>query len=239
VKSLAFPFKAVIFFALITLARENDFSILKSLLLIGGGIAIYYFPQTKPSYKFTGAAIIGLSLTGIILIANNTAFLIFAVLISLIMQIAVNLKNLELIYRNDWHYLVTLTILYFGILFISEISRISIISTAISSVVVFLTSLLLLSEFFSRLENDNKKTKEVILGQSAILALSTSEIFWAVNILPVKPIYSANIIIAFLFIVTEILKQSHISKKNLITNIAIFLILVIATLAVSNWQIGN
>lgn len=225
--------KTLIFGLLLGLAWAGNFALPASLAFIVGAAFSYGSPASN-SLKYSAAFIILIFLAlflGSRMLGGQAGILIFLIF-SALFYILISLKSMFFVYRDEWHYFLTIALLYGLALTFFLINKSNFFFAQIIG--FFLGIFLIVKELFRA---DANAKSDFFAWITALLAI---ELAWSISFLPIGFLSSANLAIISIFLIIDTLRKHQkgkLSRYAILANITGFVALVILIFAGSNWSI--
>jgi len=161
-------------------------------------------------------------------------FVLAATGLASIFYLILGMKNLVFIHRDRWNYVLHILLFYstFVLFFLTDKSS----WFFLKSLGVFAIAILLFREFL-KTAVENFPKRRGLIGWA--LALIVWEALWAINLLPIGFLNSANLAAALVFILSD-LTINHfrgtLNQRIVYSELALFAVLVLLILATSRWS---
>ena len=242
----ALLYKTATFALALTLAAAAGLSFLPVLFFAAVTASLYAIPTFRASrYAFACAILVVLAvlLTG--RAAGAAAVAVAAVAATTAFYLLLGLKQLFFVYRDQWHYLLTLLLSYL----LAAYVHLSMAAPHRFSTLTFaaVATFLLWREFFAALPPP--AVPRLVPSASpgfqalcaAVIALLTVEAVWVVSALPLEPINAANLTFLIVFAVSDILRRwvtGELTRTAALTTVTVLIGAAILMFAASSWSIG-
>lgn len=215
-------------------AQSQQFSVISVLLFLFFTALFYIQPIFHTSsllFSFISFAILALMLPGKFTAGSAVVALLFACMFYII----VGVKNLILIRRREWYYLLFLSLNYLALfLFFSADSG---TSFWLKSLLFFIFSAGIGREFLRFQEIGVTKIHKVSVF---VVALIEIEFLWVVSMLPFSPAYCASFMTALIFSFAEITQRymrGTLSAQFIRLSVSILALLMFVMFFFSNWKL--
>lgn len=237
---LQLAFKTLIFGGFLTLVKLGNFGAIPILFFVLAAFLLY----SRPIFNTTAFLISFLILIIVAILFLKTfpenAFFFSGVLFfSLIFYVLLGVKNLIFINRTFWFYFLNLALFY--AIFINFFFIDKSTFFAFKILVLFLGLLLLFKEFFRNFfpEYSLPKKKTLIIW---LLTLIVLEIVFAISLLPLGFINSANLATLSVFILNDLTfnyLKGTFNRRLLLINVTLFVLLLLLIFGTTKWEIGS
>ena len=219
-------FKALIFAGLLSLVAIGNFSWLVVVFLIVGSPILYSRPLFRTvDLIWPLLALITLALLSLWVLIGSAYWLFAVTYFAILFYLILGIKDLAFISRVGWNQVLVLGLAYPAILLFFYYNQ---EFFWWKSLALFLAMLILLRYLIGR---------RVVAWLMAFMAL---EIVWAVGLLPIGFLSSANLAITFYFVLADLAFHQYIvgnlQKQRILTDITIAAILVMLVFAFSRWS---
>lgn len=242
-RRLALVLKAGVFALLLWFASISGLGLIQLAVFFGVSLFIYAGAGSGARYIWSFLFLLVLSMFFVARFASAIPLLSMVFGAAALFYILIGLRSLFFIHRQVWHYLLCL-LLFYGA-FIGFFSADKSHFFFFKVVAVFFFILILFKEFL-----ENLAVPEDIGGSngapipnsavSALCALILSEILWAISLLPLGVVNSANLAVLAGFFVLDFARMSYLGNLNpraILIDLTIFLALAIGIFAASVWSI--
>lgn len=237
INQLRLILKTLIFAGLLFLAKISGFGILPVLLFFVLNLAMYYRGQERREagavYSFAILLFVALFGAGSL---NHFQFLLPAILFfSFIFYIAMGIRSLAFVNRNEWNYAKNILLAYsvFLVYFLSNKYD----WFFAKYLFVFAAIFLLAGEWFSWLENNFPKRYRLA---AVALAFLTLQLLWAVSVLPLGFLNSATIMLVFFYLMFDFCEhhfRGTINRRLLLKNSVLLFVSVFIIFIFTNWKV--
>lgn len=223
----------------LALAAAGDFRATAVLFFIAVAFIFYARPILETTYYTWHAFFILLlvSILGMKILSGTLFFLPGLAFFSFIFYLVIGIKDYFFVKRSRLYYIAVLLILYalFITFFLADKSQFFLLKYG----TVILATFLIFREWLSIVPSFHFSRRELLV--SAIAALLIAQLLWAVALLPIGFINSANLMLLFVFLTADFLLKHFtggISKEFLIQHLFFFLTLSALIFWTSNWSLG-
>lgn len=161
--------------------------------------------------------------------------MLVAGLFACMFYVIVGVKNLFLIRRREWYYLLFLSLNYLALLLFFSVG--AEIQFWLKSFLFFIFSVGILREFLRFQEIGLTKIHKVGVF---VVALTQLEFLWVVSLLPFSFAYSASFMTALIFTLAELTHRymrGTLSAKFIRLSIAVLALLMLLIFLFSNWKL--
>lgn len=202
-----------------------------------GASALYFRPLfAHYPTKYAFLTLLLVSLFGMHIVAASYLFPLVIIFFSLIFYIILGIKDYLFVRRGRFGYVVMLFLHYalFTIFFLWDKSEFFWAQYIISIVIAFV----LLREWLVLATSFNFPKRETLAA--AIGALIVAQLLWAVALLPIGFISSANIMLLAVFIISDLLFKHFmgaVSKKVFVQEIVFFILIAVLIITTSTWSL--
>lgn len=222
--TLRLAFKAGVFAGLLFLLKIWDFGLIPILIFLIASAVLYAKPFFKTFELITPFfALLAISLISSRLLAESPYFGFLIVFLAFLFYLILGIKDLALIQRTSWHRFVNISLAYTALLIFFYTNQEHFLPKILF---LFLIIFLLLR---------NLIRKRLIYWLTAFLILESA---WAISLLPIGFISSANLGILIYFIITDLALlniEGALTRKKILIDTSIFIIILLAILALSRW----
>lgn len=230
--------RSLLFGTFLVFVKLKNFEIIPVLFFLAAAAFLYFKINVRyPNSQFFSFLVLLAVSLGATSILGQPMFLIAAILLfTVIFYLFVGIKELVFIHRQKYYFVKNILLLYslFILFFLSEKSS----YFFLKYLLVFAGIFFIFREWFSGLESYFPRRH---LLASLILSFVTAEILWAVAILPIGFINSANIMLLTIYILFDFTFhhfQGTLTKKIIFKNLITFILLLFFILATSRWIVG-
>jgi hypothetical protein len=237
---LQLALKAIIFGGFLTLVKLGNFGITPILFFVLVAFLLYSRPIFNTSAFLISFLILIITIIFILKIfPENNFFFLSALFFSLMFYILLGVKNLIFINRALWYLFFNLALFYSVFISFFYIDKSTLFAAKV--LILFLALFLLFKEFFRFLlpEYQLPKKKALIVW---LLALIVLEIVFAVSLLPLGFINSANLAILSVFILGDLTfnyLKGTLNRRLFLIDITLFVLLILLIFGTTKWEIGS
>ena len=227
--------KAAIFGSFLALVKIGDFGLAPILFFLLSAGFLYSQPIFNSFALLSSFGVLTvLSLIGAKTIDGLFIFVIADIFFSFLFYLILGLKNLAFISRGQWYSALNLFLFYatFVIFFLSDRGGYFIPK----SLVVFFAAFLLFREFVKFSAPEFKRRNLI----AWVLALVIFEAVWAVSLLPLGFLNSANLMILPVFILSDLTSRyarGSLSRRAILVDVSIFILLMLTIFIASKWTV--
>lgn len=216
--------KAAVFGVLLFLAGIANFRFTAVVIFIGAAVFLYLSPLFRTvEFSLPFLLLMAFSLAAIETLAGSGQFLPAVIFLSFLFFLILGLKDLVLIQRTTWQRFLNLSLAYLALLlffyYVQEFFFLKLI-------LLFGVTLLLIKDLFK---------KRIFYWLIAFLVVEAA---WALSLLPFGFISAATILLLVYFVLTDLAiyyLDNALTRRRILTDISIFALLFILTLAFSRW----
>src|SRR3989344_4788496 len=242
-RPLALFLKALVFVGFLGLMKLSGFSLIAGLFFVLAAFILYASPlRNNLAYLTSFLVLIVIAPVALAAFSGDLWFFAVALISGFLFYVVLGLKHLFFIYRARWHYLLILGLFYLGTLVLFDAAGAGFFLWKL--VLVFLTALFLIREFLRITPTDKSPNirdftvpRALVAGGSSLLIVET---FWVVGLLPLSVLNSVNLSILVIFILLDMVRrylEATLSRRAIITNVTIFVLLILLILSTSKWSI--
>ena len=228
---LVLALKSAVFAGFLALLKIGGFGALPILFFLAAAFTLFSYP---PNFSFLVLLGIAMVTVGIL---DDLLFLTAAIaLFSCLFYIAAGIKSLTLIHRSEWDYAKNLLLFYAVFLFFFLADKSSLFFIKYLSVLAI--GFFLLREWLADLIPDLPRKINFAALLSAFLM---AQFLWAVALLPLGPINSANLMVLISYILFDFTShyfQGKINRQLVMKNVAVLVLLLLVIFATSGWGIS-
>lgn len=231
--------KPLVFGSALLLVSWRDFGIIPILLFSSVSLIMYARPILSATYYTWSAffALLFASVLGMKILTGTALFLPGLALYSFIFYLILGIKDYFFVKRSRLYYISALLIFYslFIEFFLADKSQFFLLKYSGMILVLFL----LFREWLSIIPSFHFPKRETVAA--AVAALVGAQFLWAIALLPIGFISSANLMILLVFTMADFLLKHFtggISKEFLIQHLFFFLVLSSLIFWTSNWGLG-
>jgi len=231
--------KSLVFGGFLTLVKLGDFGFFSVLFFLAVVIVLYTKASVhslKSQNLYSFVVLLAVSL-GAIYTIDRPAFLAVSILaFSALFYLILGIKELVFIHRQQYHFIKNILLLYtvFALFFLSDKSSYFLIKY----LAAFSAAFFIFREWFFWF--DQNFPKRYLLA-SLLLAFIVMEILWAIAILPIGFLSSANLMILTTYILIDsAFHHFHgtLTKKIVLRYLTVFVLGLLVILGTSRWVVG-
>lgn len=242
-RPLALFLRTLVFVGFLGLAKLSGFSLVPSLFFLLAALVLYSSPlRNNLAYLTSFLVLIVIAPVAMKTFSGDTWFFAVALISGFLFYVISGLKNLFFVYRSRWHFLLMLGLFYLGTLVFFAAAGANFFFSRLA--LVFLTAFFLVREFLRITPIDKSPNIKNLIVPTALIASASSlliaETFWVVGLLPMGVLNSASMSILMIFILLDILRrylEATLSRRAILTNVTIFVLLTLLILITSKWGI--
>lgn len=234
---LILALKSVFFGGFFLLAYIGNFKILPVLFFLVISLLLYLKPlfnTFKFFIPFLVLLILMISLSGFLIKLSPLIIVLAAIFFSLLFYLILGLKNLAFVHRWQWYSLLNFLLFYILFLAFFLVEGKLFIFSSLGVIVV---SFLLLREYIKFGASNFSKRRIIV---SWALTLMVLEIVWAINLLPMGFLNSANLALLIVVVLSN-LTINHfrgtLTKNVIMTNAISASLIALLIFITSKWSI--
>lgn len=242
-RRLALVLRAVIFGALFWLAVISGFGPIQIAIFFGVSLFLYSGAGAGTGYLWSFFLLLLLSAFFVFRFAGAIPLLAMVFASAALFYVAIGLRGLFFVYRSIWHYLLCLLLFYGAFIgfFSADKSHFFFLKVA----AIFFFILILFKELLGNLvpaEDDQSSSRALIRASavSGLCALMLSEVIWAISLLPLGVVNSANLAVLAGFFIMDFARMYHqnsLNPRSILLDLTVFMALAIGIFAASVWSI--
>ena len=227
--------KAFVFAAFLSLMYLSDFSFIPILFFIVSALVLYFKPLFNTlSYLVIFMILITLSIV-LAVVLPIAAQPMLVIGFSFLFFIILGLKNLSFVNRIQWYNLLHLLLFYalFLLFFSFDKSNLFVLK---STGILILVGILF--RYFLKFNAVKFSRRRAVMSWA--LALMVIEAIWAISLLPIGFISSANLSLVLVLLLSGITVhhfKGTLDKRVILSNTGLFLVLTILIFITSKWTI--
>lgn len=235
-QSLLLAGKAAIFAAGLFWAGQARFGLFPVAIFIALAAIFYLRPifQTFPFLiSFLLLIILALALTATFPAGRYPLYL--ALIFSWLFYLLLGIKNVALVHRSQWYYLLHLS-LFYGLMVLFFVANHG-SGFFLKTFLLFLVSGWLIKEFLASLGKIHEPASRALTWT---LAFFIAEAGWALSLLPIGFLHAAGVIIALIFIVEQTAREylsRELTGRTTRINFAVFISLLVVLFATAKWRL--
>ena len=174
---------------------------------------------------------------GLKIVSGSLLFWPILLIFSAVFYLLLGIKDYFFVKRARLYFVSTLAIFYsiFNIFFLADKSELFFLKFGL----VILAAFILFKEWLAIIPSFHFPEREFIAA--SVAAFLVAQLLWAVALLPIGFISSANLMLLFVFSAADLLLKHFtgtISKKFIIQHLAFFLVLSALIFWTSNWTLN-
>lgn len=235
--------KALIFVGFLGLVKIGNFGVIPILFFLTAGLILYNRPFLKASAHLTSFIVLILAAIFMLHRLDNAVLIaIFLFSAAFLFYIVLGLKNLLLVYRASWQYILGLSLFYFIFLIFFALDKSYFLWKEIGLAAV---NFFLFKEFLgliaqdAKIKGSSRAMKNINLA-AAIITLLMAEEFWLINLLPIGFLNSANLALISVFMLIDLTRcswQDNFPRKTVLADITVFVLTTLLIFGISQWAL--